>query len=124
MDVANPINLEIPWPPSVNHYWRHTARGAFLTPKARRYRTDVQASVMNQLGSPGVMSGRLRVSIVARAPDRRIRDLDNLLKGSLDALDHAGVYGDDSQIHHLTIRWGDPIKLGLLLVSVEALPCD
>ena len=37
-------------------------------------------------------------------PDRRRRDLDNLQKPLLDALQHAGVYEDDSQIDLLVSR--------------------
>jgi crossover junction endodeoxyribonuclease RusA len=42
--------------------------------------------------------------IQAWLPDRRRRDLDNLLKAVQDALAHAGVYDDDSQIVDLRIR--------------------
>ncbi len=41
-------------------------------------------------------------AILVYPPDRRARDLDNLGKALLDALTKAGVYGDDSQIDHLT----------------------
>lgn len=37
-------------------------------------------------------------------PDNRRRDAVNLLKAPLDALAHAGVYEDDSQIVELSIR--------------------
>lgn len=46
----------------------------------------------------GTLTGALRVDIEAAAPDRRPRDLDNLLKVPLDALQAAGVYADDRQI--------------------------
>jgi crossover junction endodeoxyribonuclease RusA len=40
-------------------------------------------------------------------PDRRRRDLDNIQKPVLDALQHAGVYEDDSQIDLLVTRRRD-----------------
>lgn len=110
--------LTLPWPPSVNHYWRHTSRGTFITPKARRYRTDVGVAVLTQ-GRAATISGPVAVEIVAHPPNRLRRDLDNLLKGVLDALTHAGVYADDSQIADLRIRWGKRIKLGRLVVEIQ-----
>ena len=50
------------------------------------------------------MGGDLFVSIDVWFPDRRRRDLDNLTKSTLDAIQHAGVYEDDSQICDLHIR--------------------
>ncbi|NBW20709.1 MAG: RusA family crossover junction endodeoxyribonuclease [Caulobacteraceae bacterium] len=48
-------------------------------------------------------AGSVRVVIEAFPPDRRKRDLDNILKSLLDALTHAGVWEDDSQIEDLRI---------------------
>jgi crossover junction endodeoxyribonuclease RusA len=55
-------------------------------------------------------------------PDRRRRDLDNLAKPTLDALEHAGVYEDDSQIDLLIIRRQDVVHGGRLEVSVTEFP--
>ena len=44
------------------------------------------------------MQGPLRCCLYFVPPDRRRRDLDNLYKCLFDALGHAGVYEDDSQI--------------------------
>ena len=48
-------------------------------------------------------AGPLRVEIEAFPPDKRKRDLDNILKSLLDSLTHAGVWEDDSQIEDLRI---------------------
>jgi len=55
-------------------------------------------------------------------PDRRRRDLDNLLKSVLDALEHAGLYADDSQIDLLVTRRRMLVSGGKLIVCVGALP--
>lgn len=39
-------------------------------------------------------------------PDRRRRDLDNILKALFDALTHAGLWLDDSQIDFISISRG------------------
>jgi len=56
-------------------------------------------------------------------PDRRRRDLDNLLKSVLDALEHAGVYADDSQVDLLVVRRCEVDRPhGHVEVRVEHLP--
>jgi crossover junction endodeoxyribonuclease RusA len=60
----------------------------------------------------------LRVVIEAWRPDRRRRDLDNLLKATLDGLAHAGVYEDDSQIVDLRIYWAPDLG-GMLKIKIE-----
>jgi crossover junction endodeoxyribonuclease RusA len=61
------------------------------------------------------------MSIEVSPPDKRTRDLDNLLKGPLDALAHAGVYTNDRQINDLRIYRGNVIKGGRLTVFIEAI---
>lgn len=44
------------------------------------------------------------MEVLAFMPDAKRRDLDNLLKAPLDAMQHAGIYLDDSQIRRLLIE--------------------
>jgi crossover junction endodeoxyribonuclease RusA len=64
------------------------------------------------------IGGNIAVVIEAFRPDNRVRDLDNLLKASLDGLVHSGVFIDDSQIQDLRIFWAKD-KGGKLLINVE-----
>ena len=109
------IELTLPWPPSTNAYYRNIAGKTLISAKGREYRAAVADQVLIQRGAKR-FAGRLSVVIVAHVPDRRRRDLDNMLKGTLDSLTHAGVWLDDSQIDSLTIARG-PVG-GLLKVSV------
>jgi crossover junction endodeoxyribonuclease RusA len=52
-------------------------------------------------------------------PDRYRRDLDNVCKAMLDALGHAGVYQDDSQIDRLEIVRGAVRAPGAAVVMIE-----
>ena len=65
------------------------------------------------------LAGRLAVSMVACPPDRRARDLDNVLKATLDALTHAGVWLDDSQIDLLSVERAQVVKGGELRVTIS-----
>lgn len=116
------ISLELPWPPSVNRIWRNTVVGGkprtLLSKEGRNYRAMVTQLVLAQRANRQ-LGGRLRVDVVAEAPDRRKRDLDNLGKACFDALTHAGVWLDDSQIDRLLIERGPICKPGRLLVSIS-----
>lgn len=61
--------------------------------------------------------GRIEVSMIAYPPDNRSRDIDNLIKACLDAMTHAGVWVDDSQIDILSIRRGGIKKGGAMTVT-------
>lgn len=89
-----------------------------LSQKGREYRKAVVEQVLIQRGAK-LYQGRLGVEIVAHVPDKRRRDLDNMLKAVLDSLTHAGVWADDSLIDELTIKRG-PIG-GMLKVEVFVL---
>lgn len=52
-------------------------------------------------------------------PDRRRRDIDNVQKALLDALQHGGAFHDDNQIVRLTIERGDPVDGGKTIVSIR-----
>jgi len=67
------------------------------------------------------LSGAVSLSVDCYPPDRRRRDLDNLLKSLQDSLVHAGVMGDDSQIRVLHLEMRDPVPEGLVHVQLAPL---
>ncbi len=111
------ITLTLPWPPSVNHYYRRVGNATLISKEGRRYRTRVAGEVL-LAGSPRV-EGRLAVRLAAYPPDRRRRDLDNVQKALLDALQHAGVYGDDSQIDRITVERAEVRDGGRVVVEIS-----
>jgi len=97
--MAADWSSRLPWPPSVNHYYRVVRGRPILAADGRAYRI----AVADIVSGPPLFAGRLAVTITATPPDRRRRDLDNLLKATLDALEKADVYLNDSQIDDLRI---------------------
>lgn len=95
--------IELPWPPSINHYWRHTKNGHYISQEGTNYRKTVQCLCLKHRGLFSAHD-RLSVLIDAYAPDKRRRDLDNVLKSLLDSLQHANIYKDDNQIDYLAIK--------------------
>jgi crossover junction endodeoxyribonuclease RusA len=111
------IEFTLPWPPSVNTYWRNFNGRMIISAKGREYRETVgdQMTLQKMVKH---YTGLLRVEIEAFRPDKRRRDLDNLLKATLDGLAYAGVYEDDSQIVDLRIYWA-PVIGGMLKIKIE-----
>lgn len=120
------MKIRLPFPPSVNTYYRHyviplkSGRGRSVTlisKPGREYRADVV-----RIASGGAsLSGRLAVTIELYMPDKRVRDCDNYVKAVLDALTHAGVWGDDSQIDELHIYRREIKRGGELVATIEVM---
>lgn len=116
--------LVLPYPPSVNTYWRHVTKGplagcTLISERGRDYRRAVAETLLAaRVASLGAT--RVRVEIEARMPDKRRRDLDNVPKAVLDALTHAGLWWDDEQIDDLRI-WRSPRGGGELVLTIEDL---
>lgn len=114
-------NLQLPWPPSANHYWRNWNGRMVIGGPGRRYRRRVRELVA-MAGLVGrFTTERLKLSAVACPPDNRRRDLDNLRKAMLDALTHAGLWKDDSQLDGDSMDRGpvDDTGQGCVLIQVE-----
>lgn len=118
------LNLILPFPPSVNSYWRSPNSGPLagshlISAKGRSFRSAVIASVIEQLHQfPKPRADDVDIALVLYPPDNRRRDLDNYLKALLDALTHAGIWGDDSQIKRLLVEWGSVTKKGQVKITI------
>lgn len=116
------VVLELPFPPSVNHYYQRTKFGMAVGLKEKQFRKEALFVCQHQYREEDSFGPekRISMSMAVFAPDRRKRDLDNLGKCTLDFLTHAGVYADDSQIDRLEFRrMSVQPGAGRLLVTIE-----
>lgn len=112
------ITLELPWPPSVNHYYRHVGPRVIISRDGRQYR-DIVASRIREAAIKK-FDGPVELNIQLYPPDKRRRDVDNILKCVLDTLTYGGVYFDDSQVRRLTVEKLEPMPpagMAVLMVS-------
>lgn len=104
---AEGLTIELPFPPSVNTYWRHITIGkrarTLISEKGRNYKQAVHEHFLVD-NITTVLRGPLACTLDMYPPCNRRRDCDNYCKGLLDALGSAGLYDDDSQIVDLHIR--------------------
>lgn len=143
------LSLTLPWPPSVNMYWRtivipgspgKPARGRTLvSEEGREYKVKVRQALRTH-AIPHLGAARLAVHLVLHAPDARTYDLDNFRKAIYDALSDElepakeakgqhrprevvsfGVWCNDSQIDEDGAKRGVPLKGGAVKVEVRVL---
>lgn len=114
------IVLTLPFPPSANRIWRQWKGRTLLSRDGRNYRAEVARVVASERVS-SFGRRKLALHVTAVMPDRRRRDLDNLLKAANDAMQAARVFEDDSQIVDLHIVHGG-VERGAarLVIRLEA----
>lgn len=104
------IELHLPYPPSVNRYYRNVHGRTLISRDGRAYRRRVHEMLAVRRIPP--LEGPLALVVDLFPPDRRRRDADNAMKAICDSLEHAGLYKDDSQIVHLEVHKLDPVQGG------------
>ena len=98
------IDLVLPYPPTVNTYWRRRGSTYFISEEGKRYRRAV-ALIVRQQRLKLSLSGRLAIKVIAEPPDKRRRDLDNILKAPLE-------------FDEINIVRGQPVSGGRLGVKI------
>lgn len=103
--------LMLPFPPSVNGYWRSPNKGSssgrtLVSERGRAFQAEAIAQVMEQLRRrPKPISTDISVAVVFYPPTKARRDLDNFFK-------------------HIDAKWGPVIKGGKVELQIsEVVPC-
>ncbi|MCK0554335.1 RusA family crossover junction endodeoxyribonuclease [Pantoea ananatis] len=114
------MKLTLPFPPSVNGYWRATNTGIKISASGRSFRSNAIAAILTQLKRrPQPITVNVEVTVLLYPPDKRNRDLDNYQKALFDSLTHDGVWVDDRQIKRFTVEWGEQVKQGKAEVTIS-----
>jgi Holliday junction resolvase RusA-like endonuclease len=122
------VKFELPYPPSVNSWWRFDRRGiAYTTTTARKYKNTAKLLALAQLnawsrGGHSPHHGPVELTVRVFRP-RAQGDLDNTLKVLLDALNGI-AYVDDSQVVALhAFRHDDKLKPRVEVEIQAVSPC-
>lgn len=112
------ITLELPWAPSVNHYYRHVGHRVLVSKDGRNYRERVALRIQNE--NLDTLTGDVELRIQLYPPDNRRRDVDNVLKVILDTLTIGKLYQDDSQVRRLAVEKLQPMPPdGLIIIRIK-----
>lgn len=108
------IELDLPWPPTINDRYRSNG---VLTETARAFRRHVVALCRCSRVRP--LLGRLEVQLVLHPPGAGNFDLDNRVKATLDALQHARCFPNDNAVDRLVVERGRVRPGGLCCAVVQ-----
>jgi len=124
------VNIMLPFPPSVNGLFAGKKR-RYKSDKYKAWLEDAKDDLTYQKYVDGFKwknhTGKVKITLLLKAPDKRIRDLDNLLKAVLDFLvTHQVIVGDDSRyVKELCAFWDyKAMEHAGCFVIIEDLPCN
>jgi crossover junction endodeoxyribonuclease RusA len=106
-------------PPSLNVMYRKSKYGAiYKTLKARQYIDLVHQTIKEQNENIEILNCNVKVTIIMYQNDKRKRDIDNILKVLLDAMNNI-IYVDDSQITELHIKKVCSTEINKIEIEIE-----
>lgn len=122
MTLPDPISLSLPYPPSANGLWR-AVNGRTISSRAYRQWMKTALADIAQAHERPTIEGPYSLTIVARRPDKRRRDIGNIEKGISDALVHGRVISDDCNAERITLAWctEPPTRAARVIVRVQPL---
>ena len=110
--------LVLPFPPSMNTYWRNFRGRTVLSKAGREYKVKV-AEYVSENNIPKYGEKKLKITMILQPKDKRKIDIDNRIKCVLDSLQEAGVFDDDFHVDELHVMRGEQVKGGRLLLTIE-----
>jgi Holliday junction resolvase RusA-like endonuclease len=106
----------LPMPPSSNRLWRRGPHGMHASADYRQWKDnaawDIKSFTFPMIEVP------CAVEIIA-VQKHKLRDLDNVIKPILDALQLGGLIKNDNQVRSLSAKWCEPEKLTMMQRDVR-----
>ena len=112
------VVLYLPWPPTVNNYYKVSRHGQrYLHKRVKEFRDQVCEAIAEQCPDLRI-DDQVFMEVYLYPPDRRKRDLDNHMKGLLDGITQSGLWEDDSQVDQLHIYRGEIVANGSVRIEI------
>lgn len=111
----------LPMPPSTNNLFVTVpGRGRVKSRAYALWREEAGWELKRQRAK--LIPGNVDVTIIARKPNGKKRDLDNLAKPILDLLVRCSVISDDSLVEHLSMAWSQNADPGVTVAVSPSAP--
>lgn len=120
-------SLFLPFPPSVNGLFNGKAR-RFKSDGYKEWLKEAKADLDAQKYIDGFKwknhTGQVRITLMLKAPDNRLSDVDNRIKAVLDFLvKHKVIVADDNRyVRSVLAMWEDSLNQSGCFVVIEDLP--
>lgn len=118
MENFDKIELELPWPNSLNDMYGYFKGRVVLKKKGKDYKEKVFRIVFSK-GCDYQIDVPIVVNINLHPPTHRAYDIDNFNKVLFDALTNAGVWKDDSHIVEAHIYKRNVSVGGRIIIVIE-----
>ena len=115
--TAAALSFSLPYPPSTNRLWRRRGSVTVRSAEYESWRNTAGMLIKVAVRGRGLV-GPYVLHLAAGRPDRRRRDLDNLIKPVGDALVLGGAVRDDADCQRIEAEWA----AGLTGVHVSLSP--
>jgi len=115
------LEIELPYPPSVNNYKRVGRTVMTKTGKSYQQRVNTNKNLKAIKRIPMPIEDEISLEVYLHPPDKRKRDIDNPCKPLIDSLVKGGLLKDDVQISRLTIERCAIIDGGKVILRIQDL---
>ncbi len=97
------IEVRLPFPVSSNDVWSRTKTGIRKSDEYKAWLTEAGYALNRQ--KPQKIAGKYELSIIASRPDKRRRDIDNIIGSVSDLLQKHGVIENDYLCEFVAATW-------------------
>ena len=97
------VDILLPRVPSINRLWRIGKGRMFRSAEYQNWLAECTILIRQQRIK--LITGKYQLLIRAVRPDKRRRDIDNLIKPISDLLQHTGIIEDDCLCETITCSW-------------------
>tara|TARA_R110001606_G_scaffold168710_2_gene313435 strand:+ start:1152 stop:1514 length:363 start_codon:yes stop_codon:yes gene_type:complete len=100
--------LLLPYPPSVNALWRNAGGRTYKTKRYTDWAADAARHISLQDKIETIRTP-VQVELAVGRPDKRRRDIDNVVKAVFDLLEHHEILENDSLVHDFRAYWSHEV---------------